>query len=219
MKRFTETTKWQDAWFMQLEPRFKLAWLYILDTCDNAGVWECNPMLLSFMVGETITQQDLEEVFEGRFITVNGSKWWIHKFVQHQYGKVLNPASKPHQSVINRLESLSIDYAKGSLTLKDKDKDKDKDKVEYKKILDLYHEALPALPSVKVLTQARKELIRERYNQFKDHEKGPIWPFEVLFHKASQSEFLIKKWGKCNFDWLMKQANFVKVIEGTYDDK
>ena len=84
-------------------------------------------MLISFMVGENITMAELEEVFKDRFIPVGHDKWWIPKFIHHQYGKVLNPDSRIHQSVVKRLLTLSIDLAKGYLTLKDKDKDKDKD--------------------------------------------------------------------------------------------
>lgn len=94
-----------------------------------------------------------------------------------------------------------------------------RESVPYSVIVQMYHETLPTLPSVKLMTDSRKQAIRNRYNQFKGHEKGPLWPFEVVFNKTANSKFLIQDWGKCNFDWLMKQANFVKVVEGNYDNK
>lgn len=36
MKRFTETTKWDDPWFRQLKPDLKLLGLWLVDRCDNA---------------------------------------------------------------------------------------------------------------------------------------------------------------------------------------
>lgn len=91
--------------------------------------------------------------------------------------------------------------------------------VPVSEIVEMYHKTCPDLPKCKILTDSRKQAIRNRYNQFREHEQGPLWAFEVLFNKTAQSQFLSKDWGKCNLDWLMKQANFVKVVEGNYDNK
>jgi len=47
-KRFTETKKWEDPWFQDLDPTMKCVWGYILDHCDNAGVWVVNTKLMGF---------------------------------------------------------------------------------------------------------------------------------------------------------------------------
>ena len=41
------------------------------------------------------------------------------------------------------------------------------------------------------------------------------------FEKAEQSDFLKGKSGKfkASFDWIMKAANFIKVLEGNYDNR
>ena len=44
--------------------------------------------------------------------------------------------------------------------------------------------------------------------------------FETVFELAQASDFLSgrnKQWTNCNFDWLIKPNNFVKVIERTYN--
>ena len=38
-KRFTATEKWDDPFFCNLEAKYKLAWIYLLDKCDNAGIY------------------------------------------------------------------------------------------------------------------------------------------------------------------------------------
>ena len=101
------------------------------------------------------------------------------------------------------------------------DEPKPRENVPYQQILDLYHRTCKTMPEVRVYTPSRKQAVKNRYNQFKDHPKGPLWPFEVLFDHADKSNFLSGRsgrWGGCNFDWLMKQANFVKTIEGNYDN-
>ena len=39
-KRFTDTEKWKKGFVRNLPPAYKLLWLYMLDDCDNAGVWQ-----------------------------------------------------------------------------------------------------------------------------------------------------------------------------------
>jgi hypothetical protein len=41
-RRFTETDKWQDDWFLELPFEAKLLFLYLCDACDCAGFWEVN---------------------------------------------------------------------------------------------------------------------------------------------------------------------------------
>ena len=39
-KRFTDTDKWKKGFIRNLPTKYKLLWLYILDDCNHAGVWE-----------------------------------------------------------------------------------------------------------------------------------------------------------------------------------
>ena len=47
-KRMSETEKWKDPWFEGLSKDFKLIWLYLLDDCDNAGIWQMSIRRLNF---------------------------------------------------------------------------------------------------------------------------------------------------------------------------
>lgn len=143
MKRFTETTKWADPWFMDLAPRWKLVWLYLLDQCDNAGVWVPNIKLASVQIGERFQSQEALRVFSGRICVLPSGKWRIIGFIKFQFG-VLSRACKPHIPVFRLLEShgisevhseestgiqrVSIPYPKGINTLEEKEKEEDKDK-------------------------------------------------------------------------------------------
>src|SRR5574343_458826 len=128
-KRFTETTKWQDKWFRKLEPKYKLLWYYILDNCDNAGIWEYDLELAEFFTGFQYDLPDTEKLFADRIVKVNHNKWFIPKFIEFQYGE-LQEDCRPHQTVIKCLKKYNLfkGYSKGIYTLKDKDKDKEKEK-------------------------------------------------------------------------------------------
>lgn len=93
----------------------------------------------------------------------------------------------------------------------------EKDPIPYQTIVDLYHELCPSLSRIIRLTDSRKKAIRNRWEEYKD-----IDTFRTLFAKAEDSDFLSGrngKWTGCNFDWLMKPSNFIKVLEGNYDNK
>ncbi len=138
-KRFTATTKWEDSWFQDLRPSLKCAWIYMLDRCDNAGVWDVNTRVLSFLVGETISWESLRDSFGDRLVEFQPGKVWIRKFIEFQYGE-LSLSCKPHQNVIGLLrryglweiyahtpQRVSEGYKQGTQRDKEEEEDKDKD--------------------------------------------------------------------------------------------
>jgi hypothetical protein len=106
MKRFTETSKWEDQWFRKLPPNAKLFWDWICSKCDHAGVIEPDYDLAGFQIGCDITPQILEH-FEGRIEKLESGKLFILKFIQFQYGK-LSRTCKPHIPVFTALEKHGI---------------------------------------------------------------------------------------------------------------
>jgi hypothetical protein len=127
-KRFTDTEKWKDPWFCALSEKDRYFWMYLLDNCDHAGIWQVNPMLVNFYFpGYSLDPG----VFGDRIQVLNSEKWWLKKFVSFQYGEVLNPENHAHLGVINRLKQVGANMGLVSPKLAplDKDKDKVKDKV------------------------------------------------------------------------------------------
>jgi hypothetical protein len=94
-------------------------------------------------------------------------------------------------------------------------------------IVSLYHEKLPMLPRVEVLSDGRKRALAARWRHIvSDPEvaakpdprsEGLEW-FAWYFDHASKSAFLTgkaKDW-RADFDFLVAPAKFVKVVEGHY---
>jgi len=97
----------------------------------------------------------------------------------------------------------------------ERDKDNKKESVTCKQVVDLYHSICKSFPVVRSLSDARKKAIRARLKTYS------IDDFRAVFENAESSSFLKGEDGgwKASFDWLIKEANMLKVLEGNYVDK
>ncbi len=136
-KRFTDTDKWKDAWFTELEPTMKIFWVYLCDTCDHAGVWKVNFRVASAIIGAILDKQSALKALGDRVYVITEEKWLLSKFISFQYPGGLNPKSSVHRGVIKALESNGIEHKpyltliealpNPSVRIKDKDLVLDKD--------------------------------------------------------------------------------------------
>lgn len=94
------------------------------------------------------------------------------------------------------------------------------DDCPYQLILDSYHEILPEMPRVKILTEKRKKFLKGRWRE--DEKRQDIEFWRRFFNYVRTSDFLMGKtqtgW-QADFEWLVNSSNFVKVIEGKYDNR
>lgn len=92
----------------------------------------------------------------------------------------------------------------------------EREKIDYKGIVNTFNSVCVSFPSVKVISDARKKAIKARLKNYS------VDDFKTLFEKAEASSFLKGKnsnnWS-ATFDWLIKDANMAKVLDGNYDDK
>lgn len=98
----------------------------------------------------------------------------------------------------------------------EREEEKERDKIDYKGIVAAFNSICVSFPSVKALSDARKKAIKARLNTYS------LDDFKTLFEKAEASSFLKGKnnsnWS-ATFDWLIKDSNMAKVLDGNYDDK
>lgn len=180
-KRFTASDKWEDLWFSELTSEYKLFWIYILDKCDNAGVWEKNFKVANFLIGGTFNEKDTKEILKERILEFNGNKWFIPKFIEFQYG-TLNENSNPHKAVIEKLTKYGLyenGVFKGINTHKGKparvkDKEQDKDKEKDKGIPDLTEVMRYFLDNGYSGDVGRKAFNYYESNNWKDSKGKPV---------------------------------------------
>ena len=93
------------------------------------------------------------------------------------------------------------------------------ERIPYQEILDLYHQNLKALPRVRLFDEARKKAIKSRWMVDSRFQKLEFW--EKFFALIDKSDFLMGRtrdpWNGCCFDWILKPANFKKIVEGNYN--
>lgn len=132
-KRFTDTDKWKKPFIRGLQGAYKLLWLYLLDDCDHAGIWQVDLEVAQVRLGEKLILKEALEIFKDKIVVFdNGEKWFIPDFIDFQYSE-LNPDNRAHSSVISLLSKYNLIVKNKPLTsplqgAMDKDKDKDKDK-------------------------------------------------------------------------------------------
>lgn len=117
--------------------------------------------------------------------------------------------------------SPNVSVTSHNATEKDIEEEKDidieeKERTNCKQIVDLFHSICVSYPSVRTLSEARKNAIKARLKAYS------LDDFKILFEKAEASSFLKgsneRNWS-ATFDWLIKDSNMAKVIDGNYDDK
>jgi predicted phage replisome organizer len=91
-----------------------------------------------------------------------------------------------------------------------------RERTDYQRIVDMYNDTCVSFPRVKTLSDDRKKAIKARLKKYGYDD------FQTLFSKAEASAFLKgandRNWS-ATFDWLIKDSNMAKVLDGNYDSK
>lgn len=98
----------------------------------------------------------------------------------------------------------------------------------HEKIIALYHECLPMLPTVRIWSEDRRKMLAARWRTlvndkgYQSEEEGLGW-FKRLFGYIRRSRFLTgetpQKEGhtwRPDLEWIIKPKNLTKIIEGKY---
>lgn len=92
----------------------------------------------------------------------------------------------------------------------------------HREVIDAYRRILPGMPTVKAWTDKRQGAlnarIAERVKDGKPANTVDYWA--SFFEHVAQSDFLCGRKGdfRCDLEWLLRPENFLKVIEGRYNN-
>lgn len=117
-KRFGDTDIWKkQRWFRKLSPEYKLAFCYIKDQCDHAGIWniDCTDLIedlgiTEFDLPDFVNKCNIEfdknngqVTLKERLRLLDKGYLWVIGFIQFQYkGKegLVNPYANPVKTAL-----------------------------------------------------------------------------------------------------------------------
>lgn len=111
-KRFTDTELWGKEFFLKYSMKQKLLLRYLYDSCDNAGIYEPNYILLEVFIGEKITEEDILSLNtdKKRIVKLENGNFYLTRFIKFQQGDFLNPKNNAHKQIIAILKENRVRY-------------------------------------------------------------------------------------------------------------
>ena len=224
-KKITDT----DA-FLDMPLTTQALYFHFLQNADDDG-FVGNPNSIMRKVGASKNDYDLLMV--KRFIIVFDSgicvikHWRIHNYIQKdryvpttfikEKAQLETEENGAYTECIQNVSNLYAQYSIGKDSIEG-ERAPTREPVHSKAqaIVDLFNELCPSLSKVTVLSTCREKAITARLKEF------TVEQFTTVFKKAEASKFLTGRNGKAwraNFDWLINASNFVKVLDGNYDDR
>ena len=97
--------------------------------------------------------------------------------------------------------------------------------LEADKIAELFNSTCVSLAKVKLLSKARMSQVEARLKEIKQAPETYVSFLQDLFARIERSDFLTNRSGlnrnnwRATFDWIFAPRNFIKIIEGNYDNK
>lgn len=214
--------------FMSLSSSAQALYLHLSMNADDDGF--CNQVSISMFKAHA-SVQDLQALLEKRYIYQ-----FERGVIVIKHWRMANALRKDRYTPTAFQEELAQLQLKenGAYTLttdgcqmvanclpqdrvdKDRlDKVSKEERITYQHIADMYNEICISFPRVTSLSEKRKQAIKARLKTY------TIEQFKEMFTKAEASSFLKGKnkrdW-QANFDWMLKDGNFAKILDGNYDD-
>lgn len=239
---------WTDEKIVELKPYARLLFIGLWNLCDDHGRMDYSPKRIKLQIFPADKVDVAEICGELRhsalinIYSVEGREYIeIINFKKHQHLKDNHRPSKfpdpPAEICAENLSELpqNAQEGKGREGIQEgKGKDPGGEgsaalnsaaprKPPFSVLLNLYHEFCKELNPVEELTPARKQVLGARW------DKRPTVDFwEKYFKRVSASDFLCGRAPpgpgrstpfKADFEWIIKQENFIKILEGRYDNR
>lgn len=185
-KRFTDTDKWKKPFIRGLEGPYKLLWMYILDDCDHAGIWQVDFEVARIRIGEQVDIDTALKLFAERVYPLNKFKWFIPDFITFQYGE-LSEKNRMHNSVLQILSKhkvgpyMPLPRGQGQGTIQGKGKRQEQGQEQIQGKLEIFEQLFTDDIYVEGLSMAHKgKDIKQAFEEcYIHHSNAPNPPTEL----------------------------------------
>lgn len=158
----------------------------------------------------------LKELVDKEYIvklenTINGVRFCTYKTNAPVVQKLHQGGAENAPEVVQKMHLGSAETAPNNKDINKPLKNKD----IVNEVIELYHSVCVSFPTIRAVSDARRKAILARLESY------TLEDFRTVFENAESSSFLKGADGgwKASFDWLIKEANMLKVLEGNYQDK
>ncbi len=241
-KRQIDPAIWTNEQFCNLSFNARLLFIGMISNADDEGRLKGSAKYLKMVVfpSDSCTIDDLirlraeiiKEKLAIHFAYNNNEYLELPTFVKHQYMTKRYPSSIPNAQSVNCQLITNTQPFNPQLFHNDNDNGIGIDdgnevyhpdkkikatKAILQEIVDLYNNTCISLPKVQRITETRKHQIINRFDENPDIEI-----FKKVFNAVSLSDFLSQRTDKkffCGFDWIIKPSNFIKILEGNYENQ
>ena len=173
-----------------------------------------------------LEMQSDNELFLSEVPYMTGSETDKAEFMRKKRQQKNNNAIDKGNNVPQMLPDVTKCYTEIEKDIENRYRDRDRDRgsadaeesggVSSSQIVDLFHSICKSYPKVRSISENRKKAIQAR---LRVHGIDTI---KEVFEKAEASDFLKGKNNKnwsADFDWIMTDGNFSKILDGKYDNR
>ena len=167
--------------------------------------------LIDVLDSGTIYMSDIQ-LFVGKSSTEGDRKREERMKIKAEINPVIGQMSDKHP----REKELEIEKEIDKETEIETEERRKTNKTNYQQIADMYNNTCVSFPRLSKLSESRKKAIKARLQTYS------VEDFQRMFEMAEGSSFLKgannRNWS-ATFDWMVKDANMAKILDGNYQDR
>ena len=167
--------------------------------------------LIDVLDSGTIYMSDIQ-LFVGKSSTEGDRKREERMKIKAEINPVIGQMSDKHP----REKELEIDRGIDREIEIESEERRKTNKIDYQQIADMYNNTCVSFPRLSKLSESRKKAIKARLQTYS------VEDFQRMFEMAEGSSFLKgannRNWS-ATFDWMVKDANMAKILDGNYQDR
>jgi len=210
-------------------------WTWAAQSCDDGQLQDFTDLEISFSAGCEKIDGILDALIQVGFVDDNPRR--IHDWGEHQKEFIRAKYKRQPEKAGQILDMYRTctGHVPDKIGNKQDKQDKQDNRTDivppkeatpsipncpHQEIIALYHKHLPMMPRVMEWTPARQNFLNTRWKE-KLERQNLIW-WENFFQYIAKSNFLCGRtkdpFTNCNLEWIVRSSNFVKIIEGNYEN-